>query len=77
MGVAGLALSGAFWGFVYSNVGPNDFTRSPYVVFVLLPGILLLAALVFVAASLLGSKWWLTALISPVAGAILLLTASV
>jgi fatty acid desaturase len=58
-------------------MGPNAFTSSPYVLYVLLPAILVGAAVVAIAAAFQGSKWWLLALMGPVSGGLLLLTASI
>ena len=72
-GIASVVLTLAFWGYVNSGLGPNAFTRSPYVVFVLLPGILIVAALLAVVAAVLGSRLWLVALAGPACGALLYL----
>jgi hypothetical protein len=46
------------------------------VTFVLLPAMLIMAAAAAVAAGVRGSRWWLLALMGPLAGALLMLTAS-
>jgi hypothetical protein len=75
LGVISAALTLAFWAYADSGVGPNAFTRSPYVLYVLLPRILATSALLAVAAANWGSRWWLLALIGPAIGTILLLSA--
>jgi hypothetical protein len=77
LGVASVALSVCFWFYVRSGWGPNQFTRSPYVWFVLLPAILAASAVAALAAAMRGSKWWLFALVGPVSGALLMGVASV
>jgi hypothetical protein len=77
LGLGSLLLSGAFWAYAESSFGPNRFTSSVYTAFLLLPGILVLAALLAIAAAVKGSKWWLLALLAPSAGGLLLLTAGV
>ena len=77
LGAVSVFLSLAFWAYADSGIGPNAFTQSPYVIFVLLPGTLAIAALIAVVAALLGSKWWFLALIGPVSGALLLYSARV
>jgi hypothetical protein len=77
LGIVSLVLTVAFWIYVKSGIGPNAFTRSPYVLYVLLPGMLVVAALVAAGAAFQGSKWWLLALVGPASGALLLFTASV
>ena len=77
LGLASVVLSACFWFYVHSTFGPNAFTRSPYVTFVLLPAILVAATAAAIAAALRGSKWWLLALIGPLVGTLLMLTASV
>jgi hypothetical protein len=79
LGIVSVILSVAFW--VYSSgsssVSQDAFTRSPYVLYVLLPGTLVAAALAAIAAAFWGSKWWLLALLGPLLGTMLLLSASV
>jgi hypothetical protein len=77
LGLVSVVLSVCFWLYVHSTFGPNAFTRSPYVTFVLLPAILVAATAAAIAAALRGSKWWLFALIGPLVGTLLMLTASV
>lgn len=74
-GLLSVALTLAFGTYVYSGIGPNAFTRSPFVQFVLLPLMLLGAALFAIAAAYCGSKWWLLALLGPAWGTMLLLMA--
>ena len=76
VGILSLILTTVFWAYVESNVGPNRFTKSPYVLFAVLPGMLVAAAIAAIAAAFLGSKWWFLALAGPLAGAILMFTAS-
>ena len=38
LGVLSVALTLVFWAFVNSHIGPNAFTESPYVFYVLCPG---------------------------------------
>ena len=76
LGILSVGLFLCFWVYVHSSFGPNSFTRSPYVWFVLLPAILLAAAISAVAAALRGSKWWYLALLGPVSGAMLMRSAS-
>ena len=75
LGVAGLILTVVFWAYAESSIHPNAFTQSPYVLYVLLPGVLIAAAVLSIAAAASASKWWLLALLGPVSGALLLLTA--
>lgn len=77
LGLVSVVLSACFWLYTHSTFGPNAFTRSPYVTFVLLPAILVAATAAAIAAALRGSKWWLLALIGPLVGTLLMLTASV
>jgi hypothetical protein len=77
LGVVGLVLTVVFWAYVESSVRPNAFTQSPYVLYVLLPGVLIAAAVLSIAAAASASKWWLFALLGPASGALLLLTARV
>jgi hypothetical protein len=76
LGVISIALAVAFWIYADSGVGPNAFTRSVYVIFLLLPGVLVASALSAVVAAFWGSKWWLCALLGPASGALLMLSAS-
>jgi len=76
-GIISLILTVAFWGYATSGSGPNAFTRSPYVVIVLLPGVLAIAALASIAGAFWGTKWWLLALFGPASGTLLLFIASV
>jgi hypothetical protein len=48
-----------------------------YVIFVLLPGVLIASAIAAILAAFWGSKRWLCALLGPASGALLMLTASV
>jgi hypothetical protein len=73
--IASVALSALFWFYVRLGFGPNVFTQSPHVEFVLWPGILIAAAIVAVVATLKGTKWWLLALLGPLSGAVLILSA--
>jgi hypothetical protein len=75
LGIVSASLSIVFQIYVGSGFGPNAFTESPYVEFVLLPGVLVAATITAIVAALRGTKWWLLALIGPLTGAILLLTA--
>jgi hypothetical protein len=77
LGIFSVLLSILFWFYVRSGFGPNAFTQSPYVWFVLLPGVLVVAAIAAIVAALRGTKWWLVALIGPLTGAMLLLGAGV
>jgi hypothetical protein len=77
LGLSSVILTLAFWIYAHSSIGPNAFSRSPYVNYILLPGMLVVAALVAIAAAFQGSKWWLLALVGPASGALLLFTASV
>ena len=77
LGIFSVLLSVLFWFYVRSGFGPNAFTKSLYVWFVLLPGVLIAAAIAAIVAALRGTKWWLVALIGPLAGAMLLLGAGV
>ena len=77
LGIVSVLLSILFWFYVRSGFGPNVFTKSPYVEFVLLPGILVGATIAAIVAAMLGTKWWLVALIGPLAGAMLLMSAGV
>ena len=76
-GIASVVLSLAFWIYAESGIGPNAFTESPYVSYLFLPGLLVIAALLSLAAAIWGTKLWLIAMIGPVAGALLLFTARV
>jgi hypothetical protein len=76
LGLFSVVLSTCFWFYEHSTFGPNAFTRNPYVTFVLLPAMLIMAAAAAVAAGVRGSRWWLLALMGPLAGALLMLTAS-
>ena len=77
LGVTSIVLSTCFWLYVRSDFGPNAFTRSPYVWFVLLPTILVAASVAALVAAVRGSKWWLFALVGPLSGALLMSGASV
>ncbi len=77
LGVLSVALTLVFWAFVNSHIGPNAFTESPYVFYVLCPGVLLVAGLAAIAAAVWGSRWWLLALVGPVWGVLLIFTAGV
>jgi hypothetical protein len=74
-GIASVALSALFWFYVRLRFGPNAFTQSPHVEFVLWPGILIAAAIAAAVATLRGTKWWLLALLGPLPGAALILSA--
>jgi len=76
-GIISLILTVVFWGYATSGFGPNAFTRSPYVVFMVLPGILIIAALASVAGAFWGTKWWLLALLGPASGTLLLFIGSI
>jgi hypothetical protein len=65
----------SFRGFANSHIGPNAFTENPYVIFVLFPGVLVVAAILAAAAAFWGSRWWLLALLGPVSGGLLMLAA--
>ena len=75
LGIVGLVLTVVFWAYAGWSIHPNAFTQSPYVLYVLLPGILVVAAILSIAAAASASKWWLLALLGPASGALLLLTA--
>lgn len=83
---AGFANGGALSGFNFTLINSkieanqneaNAFSRSPDILYILLPGTLVVAALVAIAAAFQRSKWWLLALVGPASGALLLLTAGV
>jgi hypothetical protein len=74
LGIVSLSLSVLFRIYFSSGFGSNAFTDNHYVEFVLLPGVLVLATITAVVAALRGTKWWLLALLGPLAGAILLLS---
>jgi hypothetical protein len=77
-GVISIVLAVAFWIYATSSgAGPNAFTQNVYVIFVLLPGVLIASAIAAILAAFWGSKWWLCALLGPASGALLMLTASV
>jgi hypothetical protein len=77
LGVVGLILSVVFWAYSESSIHPNSFTQSSYVLYALLPGLLIAAAVLSIAAAASASKWWLLALLGPASGALLLFTARV
>jgi len=76
LGIISIVLTAVFQTYASSRVGPNAFTQSVYMIYLILPGILVGAALMAIAAAFWGSKWWLLALLGPASGALLLLTAS-
>jgi hypothetical protein len=77
LGVIGLILTVAFWAYAESSIHPTAFTQSPYMLYTLLPGLLIAAAILSIVAATSASKWWLLALLGPASGALLLLTARV
>lgn len=74
-GIGSVSLSALFWSYVRLGFGPNAFTQSPYVEFVLLWGVVIAAAIAAVVAALKSTEWWLLALLGPFWGAMLLLGA--
>ena len=76
VGIASLVLTLLFWVHVYSGVFPDSLRHNPYVIFVVLPGTLVLTTLLSITAAIVGSKWWLVVLVGPAFGAMLLLSAS-
>jgi hypothetical protein len=77
-GVISIVLAVVFWIYATSSgAGPNAFTQNVYVIFVLLPGVLIASAIAAILAAFWGSKWWLCALLGSASGALLMLTASV
>jgi hypothetical protein len=76
VGIASLVLTLLFWVYVYSGIGTDSFRHNPYVIFVVLPGTLVLTTLLSILAAFVGSKWWLVVLVGPAFGAMLLLSAS-
>jgi len=65
LGVVGLILTVAFWAYAESSIHPNAFTQSAYVLYALLPGVLIAAAVLSIAAAASASKLWLLALLGP------------
>ena len=76
VGIASLVLTLLFWVYVYTGVGPDSLRHNPYVIFVVLPGALVLTTLLSITAAIVGSRWWLVVLVSPAVGAMLLLSAA-
>jgi hypothetical protein len=77
LGVVSIVLAVAFWIYATSSsIGPSAFAQSVYVIFLLLPGVLIASALAAILAAFWGSKWWLFALLGPASGALLMLSAS-
>ena len=74
MGVLSVLLSLAFWTYVMLPAEPGVSPASPYVVFLVLPGVLAISLISSVAAAILGSRWWSLATLGPLCGAMFLLS---
>ena len=75
IGIVSVSLSVLFWVYADSSFGPNTLMGGVYVEFVLLFALPIGATIAAIIA-VVGSKWWLLALIGPLSAVMLMLSAS-
>lgn len=75
LGISGGLVFIMFWIFVHSSIDFDAVSRGVYIEFALTWGAVSVSAIVAVLAAVGGRKWWLLALLGPIAGAMLLLSA--